>query len=184
MKQKKWLARLIGFDTAVTIVALDQITKYIITADVFGGHAPGFLNWLFSKADRFTVAPKKITEFFNLVMVWNPGVSFGILQSQQEVMQYVLSGFALAIAAGFAIWLWRSPDFFKASTVGLIIGGAVGNVWDRLRFGAVADFLDFHVAGVHWPAFNVADSAVCVGVVLLLGRELFYHKEKQAGDMS
>ncbi len=182
--KRRVLTRLVGFDTALTVVAVDQITKYLIVSDLFGGHDSGFFAWLFEKADRFSAAPKKITEFFNLVMVWNPGISFGFLQTDAQTMPYVLSAFALAVAAGFAVWLWRGPDLFKSFAIGLIIGGALGNVWDRLRFGAVADFLDFHAGGLHWPAFNVADAAVSVGVVLLLWRELFYNKEMKSGDLA
>jgi signal peptidase II len=175
------LSRLIAFDTVVTVVALDQITKYLIVSDVFEGHKAGFLTWLFSKAERIEAAPQKITEFLNLDMVWNRGISFGMLQSGSDMAGYILSAIAAAVAAGFGVWVWRSPDFFKSAAGGLIIGGALGNIWDRLRFGAVADFVDVHVAGWHWPAFNVADSAVCVGVALLLAQQIFYTREKSSG---
>lgn len=176
------LARLIGFDIAVTIVVLDQITKFLVVHHVFGGHPSRFFAWLFEKAEPFSAPVRTVTDFFNLVMVWNSGISFGIFQSQQNLMPFILSAFALIVAAGFSVWLWRGPSFFRAVTVGLIVGGAVGNIWDRLRFGAVVDFLDFHVAGAHWPAFNVADMAVSVGVVLLLVQQIFYNRPNSSGE--
>ncbi len=112
--------------------------------------------------------PIEVTAFFNLVMVWNTGVSFGMFADSVSWMPWVLIGVALVIAAGLSVWLWRCADRFIGLALGLVIGGAIGNVIDRARFGAVADFFDFHVAGLHWPAFNIADSAICIGVALLL----------------
>jgi signal peptidase II len=77
-----------------------------------------------------------------------------------------------------AVWLWRALRSIPAAALGLVIGGALGNVVDRIRFGAVFDFLDVHVAGWHWPAFNVADSAISVGVAVLLIDSLFQNPDK------
>jgi signal peptidase II len=83
---------------------------------------------------------------------------------------------AAAITTALLVWLARSPPRIVATALGLVIGGAIGNVVDRLRFGAVFDFLDLHVMGWHWPAFNIADAAISVGVVLLLVDALFAPK--------
>jgi signal peptidase II len=83
-------------------------------------------------------------------------------------MPWVLVLFALGISAALAIWLKNANERLLAAGLGLVIGGAVGNVIDRIRFGAVVDFLDFHWGDFHWPAFNLADSAITVGVVLLV----------------
>ena len=115
----------------------------------------------------------EVTPFFNLVLVWNRGVSFGMLGGLAEYGPWLLSGLALAIVAFLLTWLRRASDPLVAGALGLVIGGALGNVIDRVRFGAVVDFLDFHYAGYHWPAFNVADSAICVGAGLLLLSGLF-----------
>ena len=117
-----------------------------------------------------------MTSFFNLAPVWNRGVSFGMFSSQQDWMPLILSAVAVAISIGLVVWLRRAPSRLMALALGLVIGGAIGNVIDRLRYGAVVDFLDFHVMGYHWPAFNIADAAICIGVVLILWYELFQAK--------
>lgn len=160
--------RLVGYFVALAILAADQLSKFYIVHHVFGGHHDPFFTWLFARADIFYVHAKTVTSFFNLVMVWNTGISFGMMQSAHDVMPYVLAGVAGVIACGFAVWMWRAASVFASVVGGLVVGGALGNVWDRLRFGAVADFLDFHAFGFHWPAFNVADAAVVVGVILLI----------------
>jgi signal peptidase II len=141
----------LGLIIAALIVIADQATKWLIVARVMD--------------------PPRVIEvlpFFNIVMVWNRGVSFGAFNDGSEAMSWVLAGFALAIAAGLVVWLWRAKDRLTAIAVGLIIGGAIGNVIDRVRIGAVADFLDFHIGNYHWPAFNLADSAITIGVGLIL----------------
>ena len=109
-----------------------------------------------------------VTPFLNLVVVWNRGVSFGMFASAGALMPWLLSGLALAVVVALGFWLRRVEHPLAGLALGLIIGGALGNVIDRIRFGAVVDFLDFHALGYHWPAFNVADSAICVGAALLL----------------
>jgi signal peptidase II len=109
-----------------------------------------------------------LTSFFNLVMHWNRGVSFGLLYHEYDYMPYLLSALAMVIVAALLVWLWRTHDRMLAYGLGAVIGGAIGNVVDRLLYGAVRDFFDFHVAGWHWPAFNIADSAIVIGVGLIL----------------
>ena len=138
----------LGLVIAGTVVVLDQLTKWAI------------LTWL----DRAIA----LTPFFNLVVVWNRGVSFGMLDSDGALAPWLLSGLALAVVAALLLWLRRVEHPLPGAGLGLIIGGAVGNVIDRVRFGAVIDFLDVHALGWHWPAFNVADSAICIGAALLL----------------
>lgn len=101
-------------------------------------------------------------------MVWNRGVSFGMFATDAETTRWLLTALALAISAGLVWWLRRQTNGLAVLAIGLVIGGAVGNAIDRIRYGAVADFFDVHVAGWSWPAFNVADSAITVGVLLLL----------------
>lgn len=154
----------LGFVIAALVLVADQISKWLMLARVFDLPAPITLqSWH---------PPIVITDFFNLVMVWNRGVSFGLLDGSSDAMRWVLVALALTISVVLAVWLRRTPDRLTAISVGLILGGAIGNVIDRVRFGAVADFLDFHVAGWHWPAFNLADSGITVGVVLLLADSL------------
>lgn len=107
-----------------------------------------------------------VTSFFNLVLVWNRGVSFGMLGGADQ--PWALVALALVIAGVLVYWLRREARMISRLALWLVLAGALGNVIDRLRFGAVIDFLDFHVGGYHWPAFNVADSAICIGAGLLV----------------
>jgi len=103
--------------------------------------------------------------FFNLVQVWNRGVSFGLLASHEDWAPFLLAGFAAAVSVALIVWLARAENAIVAAALGLVIGGAV------------ADFFDFHALGWHWPAFNVADMAVVGGVGGLLGDSLFRPRE-------
>ena len=145
----------LGLVLALAVILLDQVTKFWMYQFlvVEGGRA-------------VTVLP-----FFNLVTVWNYGVSFGMFNT--GVAAWVFSLAALAISAALTVWLVRADRVLLTASLGLIIGGAIGNVIDRLRFGAVFDFLDFHAFGWHWPAFNVADSAISIGVAVLFVDSLF-----------
>ncbi|HSK39744.1 MAG TPA: signal peptidase II [Arenibaculum sp.] len=146
----------LGLATAAVWMVLDQVTKWLIL-------------------DLVMQPPRviEVTSFFNLVMAWNRGVSFSLFSHEAAVMPYLLSALALAIAGFLLTWLRRVDRPFPAVCLGLVIGGAIGNVIDRLRFGAVADFLDFHLWGYHYPAFNVADMGISVGVLLLVLDGLF-----------
>src|SRR5258708_33238395 len=103
-----------------------------------------------------------------LVIVWNRGVSFGLLSGDSALPAWLLSAVALVVCIGLFVWLRRTDRALTGSGIGLVMGGAIGNVIDRARWGAVFDFADFHVRQWHWPAFNVADSAIVVGGGLML----------------
>ena len=119
-----------------------------------------------------------IDDFFRLVIVWNPGVSFGILGGDRALPPWVLSGVAVVVCIGLFVWLRRTDRPLTGWGIGLVIGGAIGNVIDRARWGAVFDFADFHVRQWHWPAFNVADSAIVLGVGLMLIDSLIGEKRR------
>jgi len=120
-----------------------------------------------------------VTGFFNLVFVVNRGAAFSFLADGSGWQRWFFVALALAISAYLILLLPRhAADTRLAAGLAMVLGGALGNVIDRLRFGAVVDFLDVHAAGWHWPAFNVADSAICVGVGLLLWQQF---KEPAAG---
>lgn len=111
----------------------------------------------------------EVTPFFNLVLVWNPGISFGMLPGGSALKAWLLAAFGAGVALAMGVWLWRGRHGVPgAAGLGLLIGGAAGNAVDRARFGAVMDYADLHVAGWHWPAFNVADTGITLGVGLLL----------------
>lgn len=121
--------------------------------------------WLLEVVELGNRPPMEITGFFNMVLVWNRGISFGMLSDHRLPIALVVM--ALAIVGILIRWLANTSDRLTAIGIGLVVGGALGNVVDRLRFGAVADFLDFHLGVYHWPAFNIADSAIFMGVVVL-----------------
>jgi signal peptidase II len=143
----------IAYALAALVVALDQASKAYVTGPL---DLPEKL--------RIPVIPP----FFNLSSVSNPGVSFGLLRADSPLGRWLLVGFAAAVVIGLAVWAWRLTRLWTALAVGLIMGGAIGNnLIDRVRFGTVVDFLDFSGIGFRW-VFNVADSAITVGVILLL----------------
>lgn len=140
----------LGFAVAAAVVLADQIIKWWAVG-VLGDEPYGI----------------EILSFFNLVLVWNKGISFGIFGGG-SLPPWLLAAIALAVTLALAIWLRKAETRLLALAIGLVIGGALGNVIDRFRFGAVADFLDFHWGAYHWPAFNLADAAISVGAVILL----------------
>ncbi len=142
---------------AAAVIASDQLTKWLVV-DFFAPANRGY---------------QPVTGFFNLVLTHNTGVSFGMFAGDEKWHAWALAGLSLAIVAGLTVWLCRQERAFPAFAIGAIIGGALGNVIDRLHAPGVIDFLDFHLAGWHWPAFNVADSCIVVGVGLLLFDTLF-----------
>ncbi|WP_430395480.1 signal peptidase II [Ferrovibrio sp.] len=149
--EKSKQARLLGLVIAALIVISDQLSKPFLL-DLMEKNPGGI----------------EVTPFFNLVMVWNRGVSFGMFSGAGDERRWILIAAAAAVTVWLLIWLWRGPARLVTVALGLVVGGALGNIGDRLRFGAVADFFDFHAFGWHWPAFNIADCAIVVGVCLLL----------------
>ena len=145
-----------GLSLAALVILLDQLTKYWVT--------------------NIIMLPPRIipvTPFFNLVLGHNRGISFGFFDGNSPLNQWLLSLVALAITAALVIWLARIDKPWVAVALGLIIGGAIGNVIDRLADGAVVDFLDFHWGEHHWPAFNVADTGITMGAAALILDSLF-----------
>lgn len=142
-----------GLKLAMAVFAVDQISKYWILYDV----------GLLSKG-RIELLP-----FLNLTLVWNRGVSFGFLgDAQAEWTPYILIGLTSLVVAGLLVWLWRDGQGWLVVALGLVIGGAAGNIADRVVHGAVVDFFDVHFGGWHFWTFNVADSAISLGVAVLL----------------
>ena len=175
--QNPILKPLIGFGLVIDCIILDQLSKWWILENIFkpelGEESLGITEW-FQNTARLPHVSIEVTSFFNLSMVWNEGVSFGMFQSGNP---WPLTIVALGIAGLFGVWLTRTKSWVEAITLSMVIGGALGNVIDRLHFHAVADFLDFHIMGWHYPAFNLADSFITVGIVFLLVNSLFFQRE-------
>jgi signal peptidase II len=151
-----------GLAAAAAVVIIDQLSK-IAVLGFFAGSPLG--------------AHRAIMPFFNLVLTYNLGMSFGLFNTPGGMNVLLFSLLAAAIVTLLILWLRRVESPFLAVAIGLVIGGAVGNVIDRIRLGAVIDFLDFYVGVWHWPAFNVADSAICLGVAAMLLDGLLLRRE-------
>jgi signal peptidase II len=161
-----------GLILAVVVILLDQIAKYIVLGP---GHfsPPGCLEQGYDC--RFI----PISPIFNLQMVWNRGVSFGLMRANTDLVRWALVGLSFVISGVFASWLRTAERPLTAVALGLVIGGAMGNVIDRIRFGAVVDFFDF--SGLMFPwVFNVADASITVGAILL-GVDMLFFAETEPG---
>lgn len=126
----------------------------------------------------------EVTPFFNLVHVRNPGAAFSFLADASGWQRWFFSGLALVVSAWLGFMIWQSPDdklFCVAAS--LMMSGALGNLIDRVVHGEVIDFLDFHWAGWHWPAFNVADSAITVGAILFVWVEILRYRKAKANSL-
>lgn len=149
-----------GLFLAILVLFLDQVSKLAI------------LEWVQPPA-----AGISITGFLAIVLVWNRGMSFGILNTGDPLVPWILGAIALAVAIGLLWWLVRARHGLVILGLGLVLGGAVGNLVDRLLYGAVVDFVLLHAGDWHFPAFNVADSAITLGVIALLWDSLFAKPE-------
>lgn len=124
--------------------------------------------WMLGPFDIVQKGRVALTPFFDLVMVWNRGVSYGLFQQDSDFGRWVLIAFSLAGALLFGWWLWTARTVLAAASLGLIIAGALSNMIDRLVHGAVADFFLFHVGSFQWYVFNLADVWIVAGVIGLI----------------
>ncbi len=151
---------------AAVVLVLDQASKWVILTQVM-------------------TPPRviEVTGFFNLVLTYNTGVSFGLFGGAAAAWKpWALGGLALAVSAGLLFWLARQPERPLGLAVGLIVGGALGNALDRAYQPGVVDFLDFYLAGWHWPAFNLADSSIFLGVAILVFDGLFLERVRSKNE--
>jgi signal peptidase II len=154
--------RALGFLIAVVTLAVDQ----------------GHKIWMLDVFDIAARQPVPLTPFLDLVMAWNPGISYSLLSAQTPEGRLALLALSLGATLLLSVWLWRAPDRITTVGLGLIVGGALGNAYDRFAYGAVADFFHFHVGGFHWYIFNLADVAIVAGVALLLYESFFVTGKK------
>lgn len=155
-----------GLLLAVIILVLDQISKWWVVERIMRPEGV-------AETPFFTPHSIEILPVLHMVMAWNRGVSFGMFNNDGPWNALILSALALVISVCLIVWMRKAEGLWMKLSLGLIVGGALGNVIDRVRWGAVADFIFFHVGTFEWPAFNVADTAISVGAVLLLGQSLF-----------
>jgi signal peptidase II len=154
-----------GLPVAAAILVADQASKY----------------WILEILRLPEIRQLKLLDFggfgFDLTMVWNRGVTFGLLAGEAPWHRILLAVLSLAVAAFLLRWIARAENRLTAIALGAVVGGAVGNVIDRLRFGAVVDFADAWIGGWHWYVFNLADAAIVLGVVALVADALFQPRQ-------
>ncbi len=153
---------LIGIITSALTIIIDQISKYFVSSHLLEG-----LQYL------------NVSHYFSFVRAWNTGVSFSMFSGNGAIGSFILSLIALIIVSCLFYWLKKEKSTFLQISIGLIIGGALGNLIDRIRYGAVFDFLDFSVFDYHWPAFNIADSAICIGAAMIIFDNFFIKKRSK-----
>lgn len=141
----------LGLTLILGVLALDQLTKY----------------WIVNIVRLPEIGAVELSKFFDLTMVRNYGISFGVFQADTDWKRWALVGLSAIIATIFSVWLTRANRGLTVLALAFVVGGAIGNLIDRVRYGYVVDFLDFSGIGFQW-VFNVADSAITVGAILLL----------------
>ncbi len=151
---------------AVLTLAIDQFHKWWM------------LN-VYMIADR---SPVRVNPFFDLVMVWNRGVSYGLFPQNSDTGRIVLILLSSLVVILILVWMFRSGSVMVSSALALVAGGATGNIIDRLNFGAVADFFAFQAFGYNWYVFNLADTAIVAGVAGLIYESLFMRHKSAAKD--
>ncbi|GAB4144559.1 MAG: signal peptidase II [Sphingomonadales bacterium] len=160
-----------GLAIAAAVLALDQAVKYWVL-------------YVFGLPTRGSV---EILPFFSLTMVWNEGVSLGLLEAGSDLGRWLLVGLTSAISVWIFLWLRRAPAGLTRLGLALVLGGAIGNIIDRVIYGAVADFVHLHAWNYDFYVFNVADSAITLGVIALIAEAVWGEawqktKAEQAGN--
>lgn len=145
------LLKLLPSLIVAAVFGLDRVTKHAVTVHMFSG-------------ESIPVLP-----FFHLTYIHNTGIAFGIGQNQNRIFTFMAGALLIALLVLRHRWEKKyGADLKLRAGIALVIGGALGNLYDRIVFGSVIDFLDFFAGGWHWPAFNVADAAICIGAGLLI----------------
>lgn len=160
----------------IPVVLLDQITKIWLLYVITGGF-PLWGHYLSVVPYQYMIA--RWTSWWNLVFVWNPGTAFSLFKNAPSLLLIVLTGAIIGY-----LWhtlFYRTTDKLEKLALTLIIGGAIGNLIDRVRFGAVVDFIQWHYAGFFWPSFNIADVAISAGIAIYL---LYFLREYKNGRVS
>lgn len=168
----------LGLALVCAVIFADQYSKWWVIGNMLRTDTTGnlaFLDWFFTqKKIAFFVNEREafrnvvLTPFLNFVMVWNQGISFGLFDTNSYTISLVFIAISMVVSLLMLIWLAIATQKRLALPLSLMIGGALANVIDRIRFGAVADFIDVHLGTYHWPAFNLADSCITMGAMLLI----------------
>jgi len=160
----------------IQIIALDQITKGILLYMLSGGF---YLYGNYMDVVPYPWLITRVTSWFNIVFTWNPGTAFSLFREMGSLFLIAVT----SVIIGFLghCLLYRATNRMEKLALTMIIAGAIGNLTDRIRFGAVADFIDWHAFGYHWPAFNIADISITLGVMVYI---LYFLRERKNGGIS
>jgi signal peptidase II len=156
----------LGAFTALGVFVADQLSKL----------------WILFVVRLEDTGPWQLLPFLEFVMVWNRGISYGLFQQSSDLGRWALVALSIAASVWLGFWLRRSARKMEALALGLIIGGALGNVVDRVAYGAVADFVHLHWGELSWYVFNIADAAIVVGVIVLLYDAVVEGRSKPASQ--
>lgn len=156
------MTRHFGFLLAALVFIIDRLSKW----------------WVVDVFDLAKNGPVELLPFFDLSFVWNRGISMGFFQASGNAGRYILIALTGAVSIFIAVWLYRVKEKILKIGLALVLGGALGNIWDRFEYGAVADFFHFHLDGWSFYTFNVADAAITLGVILLLWDALLLSRKK------
>lgn len=160
---------LCGIIISLFVILLDQITKH---------SALSLVEDIITKTNGVHTHIKK-NMFFNLVLVWNRGISFGIFNGSNSFITTIILLIITSVILYIMYILWKNQNKLQIFCFSLILGGAIGNIIDRFIYGAVIDFIDIHLGNLHWPAFNIADSCICVGVFIYLLDEFLNNRKSK-----
>lgn len=151
-----------GFLLALGVFLLDRVSKF----------------WVVDILDLENTGPQPVLSFFELRFLENTGISLGLFQMDGDLGRYSLIALTGVVSIIVAVWLWRATSPLIKTALGMVLGGAIGNIWDRFEYGGVADFLHFFIGDWSFYIFNVADAAITVGVILLLWDALLLPQKK------
>ena len=153
---------LVNFSVVFLIFSIDRISKFYIIK-------------LAALEKNFEVY---VTSYLNLYLVWNKGIAFGLLSFDSSFIYNIVSFIILLIIIALILMIVKELHIFKKNCLLIILGGAIGNLFDRIYYTAVPDFIDFHIENIHWFIFNIADIFISVGVVCLIYAEIFFKDKK------
>ncbi|WP_415284452.1 signal peptidase II [Candidatus Pelagibacter sp. Uisw_130] len=153
---------LVNFSVVFLIFLIDRISKFYIIK-------------LATLEKNFEVY---VTSYLNLYLVWNKGIAFGLLSFDSSFIYNIVSFIILLIIIALILMIVKELHIFKKNCLLIILGGAIGNLFDRIYYTAVPDFIDFHIGNIHWFIFNIADIFISVGVVCLIYAEIFFKDKK------
>jgi len=184
---------IVAFFLILVVIGLDQASKWFVMESMLRvkSENPDFWTWFTTRdmVEYFSDQQEEykqvvFNDWLNFTMVWNRGISFGMFGAGAGKTPLLFIALSMLISLGLLIWLVLARTKMLFFALPLIIGGAIGNVIDRVRFGAVADFIDMHLGDRHWPAYNIADACVVIGAIFLILDTIFDKSGSKKGPQN